>query len=378
MFLLRFLISNHIQNKENQMTTPLNLGFVGMGTQAATNYSHMLTWLGKGNYNGVNVSSIYHPEGKYEDGKFGGWGGNQDNDDLPKSINNRNLRVFRDRDEFLSQPLDAVVVQSPTEFHADMIVAARGKGKKVITEKPLASNRQQLAAILKAEQEATSGFTSPLACIRVWEPYSIIPDLIRSEQLGKIQHARFYRHTSIPTAQHFKRLGTGGVILDLGFHDMDLLYYHFGLPSLVNACSMSIPSTDEPSKHISTHSTISMAYGDCNAFIEDGSAEVSVSWCHPEGRFEGGFEIVCENGALRFRDWVLEIRKDGDEEWSKLDYEGDVLYESVIHAALDAVANNKPDDRLLLNSFAESHSVCLLYTSPSPRDQRGSRMPSSA
>ena len=25
-----------------------------------------------------------------------------------------------------------------------------------------------------------------------------------------------------------------------------------------------------------------------------------------------------------------------------------------------------------------SHTVCLLYTSPSPRDQRGSRMPSSA
>ena len=24
------------------------------------------------------------------------------------------------------------------------------------------------------------------------------------------------------------------------------------------------------------------------------------------------------------------------------------------------------------------HSICLLYTSPSPRDQRGSRMPSSA
>ena len=27
---------------------------------------------------------------------------------------------------------------------------------------------------------------------------------------------------------------------------------------------------------------------------------------------------------------------------------------------------------------AEYNSVCLLYTSPSPRDQRGSRMPSSA
>ena len=28
--------------------------------------------------------------------------------------------------------------------------------------------------------------------------------------------------------------------------------------------------------------------------------------------------------------------------------------------------------------FGASHNVCLLYTSPSPRDQRGSRMPSSA
>ena len=28
--------------------------------------------------------------------------------------------------------------------------------------------------------------------------------------------------------------------------------------------------------------------------------------------------------------------------------------------------------------FGIQHQVCLLYTSPSPRDQRGSRMPSSA
>ena len=28
--------------------------------------------------------------------------------------------------------------------------------------------------------------------------------------------------------------------------------------------------------------------------------------------------------------------------------------------------------------FQGGHNACLLYTSPSPRDQRGSRMPSSA
>ena len=30
------------------------------------------------------------------------------------------------------------------------------------------------------------------------------------------------------------------------------------------------------------------------------------------------------------------------------------------------------------SSVEHSHNTCLLYTSPSPRDQRGSRMPSSA
>ena len=29
-------------------------------------------------------------------------------------------------------------------------------------------------------------------------------------------------------------------------------------------------------------------------------------------------------------------------------------------------------------AFGAAHTCCLLYTSPSPRDQRGSRMPSSA
>ena len=44
-------------------------------------------------------------------------------------------------------------------------------------------------------------------------------------------------------------------------------------------------------------------------------------------------------------------------------------------------------DRLNDNAYIEDadsgelrrpHHICLLYTSPSPRDQRGSRMPSSA
>ena len=45
-----------------------------------------------------------------------------------------------------------------------------------------------------------------------------------------------------------------------------------------------------------------------------------------------------------------------------------------------AVSNESTDtnqDQFLINPYGW-HWSCLLYTSPSPRDQRGSRMPSSA
>ena len=43
-------------------------------------------------------------------------------------------------------------------------------------------------------------------------------------------------------------------------------------------------------------------------------------------------------------------------------------------SSLDGFDNNTEDFDLLIQALI----TCLLYTSPSPRDQRGSRMPSSA
>ena len=42
------------------------------------------------------------------------------------------------------------------------------------------------------------------------------------------------------------------------------------------------------------------------------------------------------------------------------------------------IITSKGAKKLLSCRLAKLHPGCLLYTSPSPRDQRGSRMPSSA
>ena len=49
-----------------------------------------------------------------------------------------------------------------------------------------------------------------------------------------------------------------------------------------------------------------------------------------------------------------------------------------ILGAVSAFEDYKIDPGERPDSIAEAYYGCLLYTSPSPRDQRGSRMPSSA
>ena len=54
---------------------------------------------------------------------------------------------------------------------------------------------------------------------------------------------------------------------------------------------------------------------------------------------------------------------------------------TVVHGGNDEgffLSNESPTEDPTPNDVNEAFYICLLYTSPSPRDQRGSRMPSSA
>ena len=56
----------------------------------------------------------------------------------------------------------------------------------------------------------------------------------------------------------------------------------------------------------------------------------------------------------------------------ELQYDGDNLSAPILNQGTSVAAAFFPA------SFVADYTGCLLYTSPSPRDQRGSRMPSSA
>ena len=78
-------------------------------------------------------------------------------------------------------------------------------------------------------------------------------------------------------------------------------------------------------------------------------------------------------------DGIIQI---GREHWFEiaqyLKSDSELLFDSLqCQMGIDLGEDNL-ESRYNLHSLQHNHYVCLLYTSPSPRDQRGSRMPSSA
>ena len=105
-----------------------------------------------------------------------------------------------------------------------------------------------------------------------------------------------------------------------------------------------------------------------------GVRKISTSSYHPHGN--GGVERVNHTMAQTLAMVVNEPQNNWDAQISHVEF----AYNNSVSAATGLAPNEVHMGRLprLPLTIVELAGVCLLYTSPSPRDQRGSRMPSSA
>ena len=100
-------------------------------------------------------------------------------------------------------------------------------------------------------------------------------------------------------------------------------------------------------------------------YVEAGVASVTSS-TFEDNEAERGGAIYNEGGSLEVSLSVLRSNRTVD------------LLESTQTAERPAISGNAILERCTIVGHAAAPTGCLLYTSPSPRDQRGSRMPSSA
>ncbi len=144
---------------------------------------------------------------------------------------------YRDIEALLADPsIDAVDLCLPTDLHAPVALQALRAGKHVLVEKPIALSSRD-AAEMAGTAEHHGRVLMAAHVLRFWPEYLALRDAVQTRPHGPLLSAEFRRRCAAPAwggwLQDPKR--SGGAILDLLIHDVDMCLHLLGMPQTVSA-----------------------------------------------------------------------------------------------------------------------------------------------
>lgn len=125
-----------------------------------------------------------------------------------------------------SGDVDAVLIGSPTGFHAEQIIAASNAGKAIMCEKPVSLKVATIEETLKVVEKNKS--TLMIGFNRRFDPnFAEAERRIRAGVVGDIEMVTVIsRDPAPPPADYVK--GSGGIFADMMIHDFDLARFLMG------------------------------------------------------------------------------------------------------------------------------------------------------
>jgi predicted dehydrogenase len=135
--------------------------------------------------------------------------------------------VLRDQAEALADPtIDAVLIASSTDTHADLVEAAARAGKAIFCEKPLDLDCRRAAACATVAEEC--GVTLMVAFNRRFDPnFARLEREIRAGRIGRPEILRITSYDPAPPTIEFVRR-SGGMFRDMTIHDLDMACWLLG------------------------------------------------------------------------------------------------------------------------------------------------------
>ncbi len=149
-------------------------------------------------------------------------------DNSKETADEYNIPLFlKDYDSLLSIPeLDAVVICSPTDTHADYVVKAARKGKHIFCEKPLDLSLEKVKEVLTIVEE--SKVKLMLGFNRRFDPeFRKIRELVINGTIGDPQILKITSRDPGPPPISYIKV-SGGIFLDMTIHDFDMARYISG------------------------------------------------------------------------------------------------------------------------------------------------------
>lgn len=130
-------------------------------------------------------------------------------------------KVYDDPAQLIADPdVEAVLICTPTDTHADLIIAAARSGKHIFCEKPIAQKLEDVDRAITAVKE--SGITFMVGFNRRFDPnFAKAKELLSSGAIGKPEVLKITsRDPGLPSLDYICR--SGGIFLDMTIHDLDM------------------------------------------------------------------------------------------------------------------------------------------------------------
>jgi UDP-N-acetylglucosamine 3-dehydrogenase len=181
----------------------------------------------------------------------------------------------------------------PTYLHCEAVKKVAAAGKHVLCEKPMAMTPAECDQMIAATEKAGVKFMIGQV-LRFWPEYVVIKEILDSKRLGRVKWASATRMSPPPTWSWqewlFDPKLSGGAVLDLHIHDLDLLSWLLGKPAQVSAAGVKTKQGGLDN----VFTTLIGHPGGQPSFAE-GSLDLA-----PGFPFTMGLKIDCEGGSIEF------------------------------------------------------------------------------
>lgn len=190
-----------------------------------------------------------------------------------------------------SETIDAVVIVTPTNTHADLIMKAADYGKHIFVEKPLTQYVHEAETVIKHLNDKK--VSCQVGFMRRFDPaYTEAKQRISAGDIGK---PLFFKGTSrdgnIPPMDFIKN--SGGIFLDLAIHEYDIARY------LMDSEISDVRATGSVLRYEYMRELNDLDYATTFLNFNSGaSGDIETSWISPYGYDIRG-EVVGSEGAIQ-------------------------------------------------------------------------------
>lgn len=220
-------------------------------------------------------------------------------------------RWYDDPEKLIADPdINAVYVATPPSSHTEYAIKAARANKHVYVEKPMALNYKECMEMIQAADQA--GIKLLVAYYRRCLPYFLkVKSLLSQGAIGDIRLVQLKLWRSLPAEKpdpenlpwrYVQEISGGGLFVDLGSHQLDLLDFLLGPIAAVK--SMATNRAD----WYPVEDTVTAS------FCFESGVQGSGSWCFAVPRFSqtDRIEIVGSEGKIEFSTFafapILSIR----------------------------------------------------------------------